>query len=76
MSVMMNGLPPDDCIGRIRFPSVKGLPSEIVMMLHKSLVQLVLLRRSLEMTSAHMKCSRIAICESEELLGRLRADGF
>ena len=73
----MNDAPvPDDCITRIRFPAVKGLPPEIVMMLHKSLVQLVLLRRGLEITSAQLERSRKAVLESHNLLGRLRADGF
>jgi hypothetical protein len=67
---------PQNCIDRIRCPAIDGLSRETVHILHKSLVGLVYLRRSIEDTKLCVDRSWDAVRESNKLLHRLRIDGF
>jgi hypothetical protein len=66
----------NNAIDTIRCPVIEGLSSETVAMLHKSLVDIVHLRRSLERTRLQVTRSSQAAFESAELLRRLRLQGF
>jgi hypothetical protein len=60
----------------LRIPVVKGLPDDIYHMLHHSFVDIAMMRLSIESADAHVDRSREAILESEEMLKRLRREGF
>jgi len=68
--------PPQDCIGGIRCPAIKGLPTETVNLLHQSMVEIVQLRRSIEYARIGVDHSWRAVLESRDLLKRLRLEGF
>jgi hypothetical protein len=68
--------PARDCIDLIRCPVIKGLPTDTVEMLHKSMVEIVHLRRSIEFARIGVDHSWRAVLESNELLRRLPLEGF
>lgn len=63
-------------IDHIRCPAIKGLDTDTVHMLHKCMVELVHMRRSIERTELQVHRSWRAAYESEELLRRLHERGF
>jgi len=63
-------------LGRIRCPAIKGLPRDIVTMLHRSLVDLVLMRQSIRTVNIQLERSQTAMDETKQLLERLRKNGF
>lgn len=63
-------------IDSIRCPTVRSLPPDAFAMLHKSLVQIVQMRRSIERVDLQVRRSWRAAYETEELLRRLRERGF
>ena len=60
----------------LRCPRIDGLPVETVHLLHHSLTQLVVLRRSLEHSDTQLERARHAVLESRALLARLREQGL
>lgn len=54
----------------LRCPNVKGLPDDVVYILHHSLVDIVRMRRSIECTNKILELSMQAAAESCELLKR------
>ena len=63
-------------IDQMRFPVIEGLPTETVHMLHRSVVHIVQMRRSIERTRLQVSHSWDAAFDSMVLLGRLRREGF
>ena len=55
----------------LRIPAVKGLSDDTYRMLHRTFVEIVAMRRSIESVDARLAESRKAILEAEELLKRL-----
>lgn len=66
---------PKERIDRVRCPRIEGLPHETIHMLHKSLVHIVNMRRSIETANLQRDRSILAAIEAEQLLARLRRDG-
>jgi hypothetical protein len=64
-----------NCIDGIRCPAIKGLPTDIVTMLHKTMVHMVQMRRSIEATEVRLQSSQQAVWDSHFLLARLRRYG-
>jgi len=62
-------------IESLRCPDIKGLPDDVVHILHHSLVDIARMRRSIEYTDKALEHSTRAASESWELLKRLRANG-
>ena len=60
----------------IRCPMIKGLPPDIVHMLHHSLVEIAIMRRSIESADREVERSLLAVFESRELLRALRTKGM
>jgi len=67
---------PITSLNRIRCPAIKGLPPDIVTMLHRSLVHLVLMRQSIRTVNIQLERSQSAVLETRELLDRLRKNGL
>jgi len=67
---------PQNYIDYIRVPVLKSLPRDIVIELHKTLVHLVKMRRSVEVADMHVQRSIQAVRDTQTLLARLRRDGF
>jgi hypothetical protein len=67
---------PEDLIDHIRCPRIQGLPHETIHLLHKSLVHIVNMRRSIERANLQRDRSILAALEAEQLLARLRRDGY
>ena len=67
---------PRDCVDRIRCPDINGLPSEVVILLHDSLVHIVRMRRGIEVTNRQVQSARQAAWGSIFLLAELRRQGF
>jgi hypothetical protein len=67
---------PVTCVDSLRCPRIEGLPAGVVTQLHQSIVRLVQLRRSLEITSLHLERSKEAVWQSRQLLEKIRKDGF
>jgi hypothetical protein len=59
-----------------RCPAIERLPLDLVHTLHRDLTLLVRLRRGVEMADIHIQRSRQVAEEAQELLGRLRRQGF
>jgi hypothetical protein len=76
VSVMVVTGPPPEFIDRIRCAAGNGLPQDIAVLLHKSIVQLAVMRRSIELINLQIEDSTEAALESEYLLARLRRDGL
>ena len=76
VSVMDPGEWPKAFVDRIRCPRIKGLPPETIHLLHKSLVHIVNMRRSIERANLQRDRSILAAIEAEQLLGRLRREGY
>ena len=68
--------PPPEFIDRIRCAAGNGLPQDIVVLLHRSIAQLAVMRRSIELINLQIEVSTEAALESEYLLARLRRDGL
>ena len=65
---------PQNCIDTIRCrPAVKGLRQSG---LHEAMLRLGQMRESIELTHMHVQDSQQAAWESQQLLARLRRDGF
>jgi len=64
-----------DCIDTIRCPAVKG-PPKTVSALHESMQRIEQMRMSTELTRMHIQDSQQAAWESQQLLARLRREGF
>jgi len=60
----------------VRCPTVKGLPDDIYHMLHHSFVDILKMRRSIEIVDVLINESRMAALESRDVLKRVRDDGF
>ena len=54
----------------LRIPRIKGLPNDIVQMLHHTFVEIVWMRRSIEGANVRIAQSLKAILESREMLKR------
>jgi len=67
---------PKNSIERIRRPDFNGLPPKMIVVLHASLAHLELMRKSIDRLGVQLERSQCAVCESEELLDRLRKDGL
>jgi len=63
-------------IDRIRCPTIKGLPRDTVHILHKSLVDIVRMRMSVELAGVQLKRSHRSLRETNDLLERVRTQGF
>jgi len=61
---------------RIRGPGIRDLPRDDVHMLQKSLVDIALMRTSIAFGTLQIKRSFRAIRETDELLERVRREGF
>ena len=59
----------------IRCPMIKGLPQDIVHILHHTLVEIAIMRRSIESADREVERSLHAVFESCELLRTLRTKG-
>jgi hypothetical protein len=59
----------------LRCPNIKGLPENVVHLLHRSLVEIVHLRGSIENTDQQVALSSKAVFESCELLKQIHAQG-
>jgi diguanylate cyclase len=60
----------------VRFPDIKGLPVDIVHMLHHSCVGILRMRRSIESADIVVALARAATNDARALLARLKAEGF
>jgi hypothetical protein len=60
----------------LRCPNIKGLPENVVQLLHRSLVEIAHLRRSIENTDQQVALSSKAVFQSCELLRRIHAQGI
>jgi hypothetical protein len=60
----------------VRCPKIKGLPEDIVRILHHSLVEIAIMRRSIESADRDVERSLLAVFESCELLRELRTKGM
>ena len=67
---------PLNCVDPLQCPSIKGLPDDVIAQLHRSIVQLVQMRRSIEDADLNIRQSREALHKSFQLLSQLRKDGF
>ena len=67
---------PRNCVDRIRCPDIDGLPGEVVVLLHNSLVHIVRMRRGIEATGRQVQRSKEAAWGSIFLLAELRRRGF
>ena len=65
-----------NCIDRVRCPDIRGLSTATVILLHNSLVHIVRMRRSIEVTTSQLERAKEAAWESECLLAELHRDGF
>jgi hypothetical protein len=63
-------------IADVRCPNIKGLPDDIVYMLHQSFVGILRMRRSIERADYAVESSRKAAIEGLGMLARLKAEGF
>ena len=63
-------------IDHICCPAIEGLPAETVHMLHRCMLEIVHMQRSVERTELQIGRSRDAAIESVMLLGQLRRQGF
>ena len=63
-------------IDHMRCPAIGGLDSHTVHTLHKSMVHIDQLRRSIERTDLQLRRSWRTAYESEDLLRRLRKRGY
>jgi hypothetical protein len=63
-------------IGDVRCPNIKGLPDDIVHMLHHSFVGILQMRRSIDRADFWIETGRKAAIEGLDLLARLKAQGF
>jgi hypothetical protein len=63
-------------IADVRCPDIKGLPDDIVHMLHHSFVGIVQMRRSIERADLAVESGSKAAIEGLALLERLKAEGF
>jgi hypothetical protein len=68
----MNFACPQDPVGHMRGQDIKDSPPDMVLLLQRSLTQLELLRASIDGLGLQVDRSQGAVCESEELLDRLR----
>jgi len=59
-------------IDDIRCPAIKGLPEDVVHILHHSLVEIAIMRQSIESANQEVERSLLAVFESCELLRELR----
>ena len=60
----------------LRCPRIGGLPVDTVHFLHRSLAQLIILRRGLEDSNIQIERAKHAVFEARTLLERLRTEGF
>jgi hypothetical protein len=60
----------------VRRPEVSGLSNDISHMLHRSLVEIRRMRRSIESSGTHIDASREAINDSWHVLKRAQDGGF
>ena len=67
---------PETWVDGIRFPAIKGLPKDTVVLPHNSLVHIARMRRSIEVAERQLERARAAVWESQRLLVELRKDGF
>jgi hypothetical protein len=72
----MNFACPQDPVGHMRGPDIKDSPPDMVLLLQRSLTQLELMRASIDGLGLQVERSQGAVCESEELLDRLRKAGL
>jgi hypothetical protein len=72
----MNPTCPHDPVGHIPCPDIEDLPPNLVLLLQTSLAQLELMRASIDRLGLQVERSQCAVCESEELLDRLRKAGL
>jgi len=63
-------------IDHMRCPAIQGLNSDTVHILHKSMVEIVHIRRSVERTRVQVGRSWDAALDAVLLLDRLRREGF
>jgi hypothetical protein len=63
-------------IDDVRCPDIKGLPDDIVHVLHNSFVGILRMRRSIENADRVAESGRRAAIEAQALLARLKAEGF
>jgi hypothetical protein len=63
-------------IDQMRCPAIQGLDEDTVRLLHKSLVHIVRMRRSIERIRLQLLRSSEAAIDCEILLRRLRREGF
>ena len=66
---------PQNSVETIRYPAVKG-PPKTATVLNNSMLHIGLMRRSIKLTGIHIQDSKHAAWESQQLLARLRRDGF
>jgi len=60
----------------VRCPAVEGLPEDIYDILHHSFVDILKMRRSIEMLDTSIDASWKAVLESCEVLKRVQGEGF
>jgi hypothetical protein len=75
----MNSHPAVRCRKRIqdvRCPATKGLPDDTYHTLHRSFVEILKMRRSIERADAYVEQSWDAIFDTLQMLKRLQIEGF
>ena len=60
----------------VRCPAVKDLPDDVYHILHHSYVEILKMRRSIEIVDALIDMSRETVNDSWDVLKRLQNDGF
>lgn len=63
-------------ISNVKSPNINGLPDDIAHMLHHSIIDILLMLRSIESANLVAKSGREAAIEGRDLLARLKAGGL
>jgi hypothetical protein len=63
-------------ISDVQYPNIKGPPDDIMQMLHDSLVDIRLMRWSIQIADVYVERGREAAIEGRDLLARLKAQGL